>query len=319
MKDILNTAIQAVSEAAYICKEIQAQLVTEDALTKKDRSPVTIADFASQAIICKALKAEFPDIPIVGEEDANSLRKVENKALLEKIGTFLPGWSKEEILDAIDQGNGEAEGRFWTVDPIDGTKGFLRGDQYAVALALIENGQVQMGVLGCPNLMLEGESESGLIAYAIKDQGAFAANLQGKNERRIQASKNSATELVRFLESVEAAHANHGLQGQIMDALGDKAQSVRFDSQVKYAVLAQGIAEVYLRLPNDIKPDYREKIWDHAAGMIIVLEAGGRVTDMFGKELDFTQGKKLLNNRGVMVSNGLVHDEILELISKYRK
>jgi HAL2 family 3'(2'),5'-bisphosphate nucleotidase len=318
MNEMLNTAIKAVSKAAHICREIQAQLVTEDALTKKDRSPVTIADFASQAIICKALKAEFPKIPIVGEEDANSLRLDENKALLKKIGKFLPGWSEAEILDTIDQGNGEAGGRFWTLDPIDGTKGFLRGDQYAVALALIENGKVQMGILGCPNLNREEENDNGLIAYAVKGQGAFTTDLDGKNAHPVKVSQNAADELVRFLESVEAAHANHGLQGQIMDALGDKAKSVRFDSQVKYAVLAQGIAEVYLRLPNDIKPDYREKIWDHAAGMVIVLEAGGRVTDMFGKDLDFTQGKKLLNNRGIMVSNGLVHDEILDLINKFR-
>ncbi|HES60128.1 MAG: 3'(2'),5'-bisphosphate nucleotidase [Calditrichaceae bacterium] len=318
MNKIFTTAIKAVSKSAYICKEIQAQLIKEDALTKEDRSPVTIADFASQAIICRTLKAEFPEIPIVGEEDANSLRQKENKILLEKIGKFLTGWTEEEILDAIDQGNGEAKGRFWTVDPIDGTKGFLRGEQYAVALALIENGQVQMGILGCPNLNRK-QDESGLIAYAIKGQGAFTADMDGKNAHPVKVSQNSADELIRFLESVEAAHANHGLQGQIMDALGEKAQSVRFDSQVKYAVLAQGIAEVYLRLPNELKPDYREKIWDHAAGMIIVQEAGGRVTDMFGKNLDFTQGKKLLNNRGIMVSNGLVHDEILELINKFKK
>ena len=319
MKDKLQTAIRAVSKAAHICREIQAQLVTEDALTKKDRSPVTIADFASQAIICKTLKVEFPDIPIVGEEDANSLRQKENKALLDKIGKFLTGWTEEEILSSIDEGNSEAEGYFWTVDPIDGTKGFLRGEQYAVALALIENGQVQMGVLGCPNLTHEGKSNKGLIAYAIKGQGAFTADLKGNDSHQVRVSQNSADELIRFLESVEAGHANHKLQGQIMDALGDKAQSVRFDSQVKYAVLAQGIAEVYLRLPNELKPDYRERIWDHAAGMIIVLEAGGRVTDMFGKNLDFTQGKSLLNNRGIMVSNGLVHDGILDLINKFRK
>lgn len=318
MKDMLKTALQAVSKAAHICREIQAQLVTEDTLTKKDCSPVTIADFASQAIICKLLRLKFPDIPIVGEEDANSLRQNENKALLDKIGKFLPGWSEEEILSSIDQGNGEAMGFFWTVDPIDGTKGFLRGEQYAVALALIENGQVQMGILGCPNLLRKGESEKGLIAYAIKGQGAYTTDLEGKNSHQVRVSENSADELIRFLESVEAEHADHGLQGQIINALGDKAQSVRFDSQVKYAVLAQGMAEVYLRLPNELKPDYREKIWDHAAGMIIVLEAGGRVTDMFGKDLDFTQGKKLLNNRGVMVSNSIVHDEILNLINKFR-
>ena len=319
MNDMLNTAIQAVSAAAYVCREIQAQLITEDALTKEDRSPVTIADFASQAIICKTLKEKFPDIPIVGEEDADSLRQEENQSLLDKIGKFLPGWSKDEILNSIDQGNGEAEGRFWTVDPIDGTKGFLRGEQYAVALALINNGQVELGVLGCPNLSLEGESKGGVITYAVKGQGSFAATLDGKNAHQVKVSDNSTSTLTRFLESVEAGHANHGLQGQIMDSLGDKAQSVRFDSQVKYAVLAQGIAEVYIRLLNELKPDYREKIWDHAAGMIIVLEAGGRVTDMFGRDLDFSLGKKLLNNRGVMVSNGLVHDEILNLINKFRK
>ena len=259
MNDMLNTAIQAVSEAAYICREIQAQLITEDALTKEDRSPVTIADFASQAIICKTLKKKFPDIPIVGEEDADSLRQIENKALLDKIGKFLPEWTEEEILSSIDQGNAEAEGKFWTVDPIDGTKGFLRGEQYAVALALIDDGQVQLGVLGCPNLTLKGESASGVITYAVKGQGAFATYLDGQSAHPIKVSENSTSEITRFLESVEAGHANHGLQGQIMDALGDKAQSVRFDSQVKYAVLAQGIAEVYLRLPNEIKPDYREK------------------------------------------------------------
>lgn len=319
MNDILNTAIEAVSAAAIVCREIQAQLVSEDALTKKDRSPVTVADFASQAIICKTLKSKFPEFPIVGEEDTDSLRQEENIVLLKKISTFLPGWSPDEILNSIDQGNGKAEGRFWTLDPIDGTKGFLRGEQYAVALALIDKGRVQIGVLGCPNLSLNNDSENGVIAYAVKGEGAFAGNLDGKNAKQVKVSKNSTSDILRFLESVEADHADHGLQGQVMDAMGDKAQSVRFDSQVKYAVLAQGIAEVYLRLPNDIEPDYREKIWDHAAGMIIVLEAGGRVTDMFGKDLDFTQGKKLLNNRGVMVSNGLVHDEILDMINKFRK
>jgi HAL2 family 3'(2'),5'-bisphosphate nucleotidase len=317
MNELLETAIKAVSDASYICRDIQAQLIKEDALTKKDRSPVTIADFASQAIICKTLKAKFPEIPVVGEEDADALGKAENRALLDKIGSFLPDWSETEILNSIDQGNGEAKGRFWTVDPIDGTKGFLRGDHYAVALALIDNGEVEMGILGCPNRDAEGHHGAGVITFAVKGEGAFAASLDGKNFHPITVSENTTSELTRFVESVEAKHANHGLQGQIMSALGDKAESVRFDSQVKYAVIAQGLAEVYLRLPNEIKPDYREKIWDHAAGMIIVLEAGGKVTDMFGKDLDFTLGKKLVNNRGIMVSNGLVHEEVLELINKF--
>jgi len=316
---MLKTAIEAVREASTICRVIQAQLVSEDALTKKDRSPVTIADFASQAIICKILKQRYPDIPIVGEEDANSLRLDENKALLEKISLFLPGWKKDDILKNIDHGNGEATDYFWTVDPIDGTKGFLRGDQYAVALGLIRNGKLEAGVLGCPNLPFEEGKDDGTIMYAFKNEGAYATGIDREIIHEVQVSGNSTAVLARFLESVESGHANHSLQGQIMEALGDKAQAVRFDSQVKYAVLARGGAEVYLRLPNPAKPDYREKIWDHAAGAIIVSEAGGRVTDMYGKKLDFSLGKQLLNNRGVIVSNGFVHEDILRLIKKYNR
>jgi len=317
MDDILNIALNAVRSASNICKKIQAQLVSEDALTKKDRSPVTIADFASQAIICKTLKSHFPDIPIMGEEDAHSLRQDENKPLLDKISQFLPGWSQDEILDSIDQGGSEATDYFWTVDPIDGTKGFLRGEQYAVALALLKNGQVELGVLGCPNLPYKDGEDDGTIMFAVRGKGTFATKIDSGDKHPTKVSKNTTSDLARFLESVESGHANHGLQGQIMTALGDKSKSVRYDSQVKYAVLAQGKAEVYLRLPNQSKPDYREKIWDHAGGALIVQEAGGRVTDMHGNDLDFSLGQKLENNRGVIVSNGLVHKEILRLITNF--
>lgn len=152
MKKYLEVALQAVEQAAQVCQAVQAQLVAEDSLTKKDRSPVTVADFASQAIICKILKEHFPEIDIVGEEDAQSLRQSENSEVLNKIKQFLPGWSEDEILDSIDLGNGEPGSLFWTLDPIDGTKGFLRKDQYAIALALLKDGEPVLGALGCPKL-----------------------------------------------------------------------------------------------------------------------------------------------------------------------
>ncbi|HGY55643.1 MAG TPA: 3'(2'),5'-bisphosphate nucleotidase [Caldithrix abyssi] len=314
MNDLLKTAQEAVRQASEICSRIQSRLVDEDTLTKKDRSPVTIADYASQAVICKVLHDTFPEIPIVGEEDAQSLREEENRNVLEKVAEFLPGWSHSDILDAIDLGNGEAQGRYWTLDPIDGTKGFLRGDQYAVALALIESGEIQLGVLGCPNLSFDENQKDGTLAYAVKGGGSYATAIHGDSIRENRVAAGSPDEAVRFLESVESGHANHGLQGQIMSYFGEQAQSVRYDSQVKYAVLAAGKADVYLRLPNPKYPDYREKIWDHAAGVIVIREAGGRATDMYGKELDFTQGKKLLNNRGVIVTNGTVHETIIQLL-----
>ncbi len=314
MEKYLNTAIQAVAKASLICKEIQSQLVSEDSITKKDKSPVSIADYASQALICRMLHETFPDIPVVGEEDAHELKNPESRSLLEKIQTFLPGWSADEIIEAIDFGNGEPGNLFWTLDPIDGTKGFLRGEQYAVALALIKDGHVVLGVLGCPNLEYEDSGE-GTLLYAIKDEGATTCNFSNDHSTGLAVSEIHRDDKVRFLESVEAGHANHDQQGKVMEAFGEKIDSVRVDSQVKYAVLAQGKAEVYLRLPKPNMPDYREKIWDHAAGVIIVEEADGMVTDINSKALDFSKGKRLTENRGVVVSNGQFHDIIIRNIS----
>ncbi len=311
MEKYLREALNAVARASLLCNEIQGQLVTEDSLTKKDKSPVTIADYASQALICSTLHKAFPEIPIVGEEDSGSLREPGNKALLEKIGSFLKGWTREEILEAVDLGTGKPEGLFWTLDPIDGTKGFLRGEHYAVALALIEDGELKVAVLGCPNLRY-ADSNEGTMLYAMQGQGAVACTFSMSRSATIQVSQVGDLEPVRFLESVESGHANHGAQARIMQAFGDRKDSVRVDSQVKYAVLAQGDAEVYLRLPKPDMPDYREKIWDHAAGVLIVQEAGGMVTDVEGRPLDFGQGKKLLNNRGVIGTNGQFHDIVLE-------
>jgi HAL2 family 3'(2'),5'-bisphosphate nucleotidase len=313
MDKYLNAALKAVTAASMICREIQGQLVSEDSITKKDKSPVSIADYASQAIVCSILNGEFPNIPIVGEEDSGSLKQDENKAVLEKIKSFLGDWNPDQIIDAIDLGNGEATDLFWTLDPIDGTKGFLRGDQYAVALALIENGEIVLGVLGCPNLDYD-EENNGTLLYATKGFGSVACNFSMESSRDITVSNRKPEESVRFLESVESGHANHSDQAKIINAFGERKDSVRVDSQVKYAVLAQGNAEVYLRLPKPDMPDYREKIWDHAAGVIIVEEAGGLISDVNGKPLDFSQGKKLLNNKGVIGTNGQFHDMVLENI-----
>jgi len=313
MDKYLSIALQAVASASLICRQIQSQLVSEDSITKKDRSPVTIADYASQALICNTLYKHFPGIPVVGEEDSGSLRQPENRILLEKIKNFLTDWDDEQILKAIDLGNGEADDLFWTLDPIDGTKGFLRGEQYAVALALIEKGEIILGVLGCPNLNYDADNE-GALFYATRSNGAVSYSFSMDKSKSLSVSRPGLNDKVRFLESVEAGHADHSGQEKVIDAFGDRKASVRVDSQVKYAVLASGDAEVYLRLPKPNMPEYREKIWDHAAGVIIVEEAGGIVTDIKGSTLDFGQGKKLINNRGIIATNGQFHDMVLENI-----
>jgi 3'(2'), 5'-bisphosphate nucleotidase len=99
---------------------------------------------------------------------------------------------------------------------------------------------------------------------------------------------------------------------QLADWLGVQVEPVRMDSQTKYAILAAGGGEVIIRLLSPDRLDYREKIWDQAAGSIILEEAGGRLTDLSGKPLDFTQGRTLKENRGVLATNGLLHEKVLQ-------
>ena len=110
---------------------------------------------------------------------------------------------------------------------------------------------------------------------------------------------------------MEGEHGDQTKQKEIASRLGIKTESIRMDSQVKYGLVASGRAVLYLRLPNPTRNDYRENIWDHAAGAIIVEEAGGKVSDMDGKALNYGGNEKMLHNRGVIVSNGTIHEQVL--------
>lgn len=313
-----DTAIAAVRVAARVCQSVQHG-ITPDALEKRDRSPVTVADFASQAVICRALNAVFPDDPIIGEEDASALTGPEGAGFLDRVQHELAqqeiAASPEDVRTWIDQGSAsDFTRRFWTLDPIDGTKGFLRGEQYAISLALIVDGSIEVAVLGCPNLPLEPDGEQlGTLLFAVRGLGSFAAPLEGSAApKRIAVSATKNPSEARFCESVESGHTSHGQAARVAERLGITREPLRMDSQAKYAVVARGEAQIYLRLPT--KPGYREKIWDHAGGVLVVEEAGGKVTDIDGQPLDFRHGRELIQNRGVIVTNGPLHQMVLNAI-----
>jgi len=113
------------------------------------------------------------------------------------------------------------------------------------------------------------------------------------------------------LRSFESVHTNVNQIDTLAEEMGIRVEPVRMDSQAKYAVMAAGLGEIYLRLLSSKQPDYREKIWDQAAGLIVIEEAGGRVTDLDGKNLDFTQGRTLALNRGVCATNSALHERTL--------
>ena len=318
----LQTAIAAVRQAARVTQAVQKQ-ITEDVLEKQDRSPVTIADYASQAVICHALKEALPDDPIVGEEDAAELRGVDNAGfvnrILEELAAIDVDTTADEVCSWIDLGNGTGGSRFWTLDPIDGTKGFLRGQQYAISLALIVDGELTVAVLGCPNLPLDPDDETspGTLFFAVRGKGAFVFSVEDSDVSIAEATRVHTGTAVdwldaRLCESVESGHSSHSRSAQIADSLGITKEPIRLDSQAKYAVVARGQADIYLRLPT--RKAYQEKIWDHAGGVLVVQEAGGTVSDINGKPLDFTQGHELTQNRGVVVSNGPLHEAVVKAV-----
>jgi 3'(2'), 5'-bisphosphate nucleotidase len=317
----IETAIQAVREAGRLCRTVQAA-IDPGTLEKQDRSPVTVADFGSQALVCRALGEVFPDDPVIGEEDSAELKTAGNEALLTGVTGYVQAHRPEADADTvcrwIDRGGAkEYSPRFWTLDPIDGTKGFLRGQQYAVALALILDGELAAAVVGCPNLGpgLTGDRGQGTLFAALRGAGAWSGPMVGAGGLEpITVSDQDDPTLIRFCESVEAAHSSHGDAARIAEKLAIRAEPARLDSQTKYGVVARGEAEAYLRLPRDAK--YVEKIWDHAGGALVVTEAGGRVTDITGADLDFTLGYRLEKNRGIIVSNGRLHGTILAAIDE---
>ena len=309
----LEVALAAVRQASEVCATIQAT-ITPDTLAKQDKSPVTVADYSSQALICRALQHAFRTDPVIAEEDAADLRKPDQATFLSKILGHLADAGVLATQDAvcgwIDQGGvADFRPRFWTLDPIDGTKGFLRGEQYAVSLALIVKGEIVLGVLGCPNLPFNAGTQ-GTLFYAIRGEGAYMEPLDGSAAaERIQVSSSPDRSSLRFCESVEAGHSKQDTAALIAQRLGITAAPVRMDSQAKYGVVARGEAHVYLRLPT--KADYREKIWDHAGGVLVVTEAGGTVSDVNGRPLEFTHGRELTANRGVIATTGNIHDQVV--------
>lgn len=316
-----GVASEAVRRASRVAVAVQAELAVES-MQKQDRSPVTVADYAAQAVICRELLHAYPDDPIIGEEDASPLRAGEHRAFLPRVHAVVSaevGGTPEDVVAWIDRGGArDYRPRFWTLDPIDGTKGFLRQQQYAIALALIIDGQVTVAALGCPGLPFDTDaSTTGTLFTAVRGRGTSVQPLfQEAEARRARVSTVDALPRLRMCESVESAHSQHDQSAELVRHLGIEADPVRLDSQAKYGLVARGDAEVYLRLPT--RKDYREMIWDHAAGALIVQEAGGAVTDIDGRPLDFTRGRTLAENRGVLVSHGPIHDRVLAALQELR-
>ncbi|KAH9603195.1 hypothetical protein KSS87_021915 [Heliosperma pusillum] len=360
----LDVAVKVVHLACSLCQRVQSSLISSNSdqvKSKDDDSLVTVADYSVQAVVSWILSEYFgsQNISIVAEEDSQSLSKSDSSGLLEAVVKTVNECFSEapkhglkcpvsplkpaQVIQAISHcsSSGGHKGKHWVLDPVDGTLGFVRGNQYAVALALIEDGKVVLGVLGCPNYpvrkglidhqhsstpdMSSGIAdmwEKGCVMYAERGTGKawMQPLLQGelkldlmKFTRPIRVSSIKDPALATFCEPVERANTSHSFSEGVAHSAGLRRKPLRVYSMVKYAAIARGDAEVYMKFA---RAGYKEKIWDHAAGVLIVQEAGGVVTDAGGRPLDFSKGIYLEGlDRGIIACSGAVlHDKIVAAV-----
>jgi 3'(2'), 5'-bisphosphate nucleotidase len=293
---------------------------------KSDTSPVTVADLSIQAIVAARLADAFPEDSLIAEEDARLLRA--DPDLSRQVTAVV----RQVITDATigrvvawigDGRSGLCPSRCWTLDPIDGTKGFLHGRQYVIALALIVDGGVQASVIGCPRLSrLQGEgavtigepTSEGGIAIALRGDGAWWSAAEADTCDRLTVSTRREMSLARVVQSFEGRHGDPERLARTLRSIGNVGSPLLMDSQAKHVMVAAGASDLLMRFPPHA--EFHDAVWDQAAGSLLIEEAGGRVTDLAGQPLDFTRGRRLFHNTGVLASNGLLHQAALDAVQR---
>jgi histidinol phosphatase-like enzyme (inositol monophosphatase family) len=250
MDELLSAAVDAAKAAGDIALHYFRTNLTVE--TKEDRTPVTRADRECETRITEILSQRFPDIGFLGEEHGER------------------------------PGRGNAR---WIIDPIDGTKNFIRGIPFfATLIALEEEGEITAGVMYAPAI--------NDLLYARQGQGAFA------NGKRVHVST---------VEDLREAMLVHGGLKDLkvrpcwqpfLRLVDTTARQRGFGDALGHSVVICGQADVVLE--PEIKP------WDVAATKILVTEAGGRFSDFAGSPSIYTGN--------AVISNGLVHDEVIRIL-----
>ncbi|XP_006347151.1 putative PAP-specific phosphatase, mitochondrial isoform X2 [Solanum tuberosum] len=310
----LEAAVDVVERACRLCVDVKKSLFSSDGriLEKNDQTPVTIADFGVQALVSLEMNRLFPSIPLVAEEDSAFLRSnnlvgsvvdvVKDKATLGDEVT------EDNILKAVDRGGKDAyvfapePATYWILDPIDGTRGFVKGSEalYVVGLALVVEGKIVLGVMGCPNwhedcsdnsiigVQENQSSRSGIIMVSHVGCGTWTKRLSDilTNESphtwtRCSVDSCQMVQGARVTIPESQTWKSLPLSG-LFDAKKDSENigegnilllSACCGSLCKYLMVASGRASVYIQ---GKKATSIIKVWDHAVGIICVHEAGGK-------------------------------------------
>lgn len=215
-----------------------------------------------------------------------------------------------------------SRGRVWILTPIDDCGGFLRKQHYAVSLALMQDSKLVMGVMACPNLPYSGitmascDDDEGVLLVGIPGKGLTQISIDGTEEMQIGVSGNKSAKT--FVEDVEPSKSDQTMTAKIAQRLGvDSANIERIDGMTKFAVVARGDVDVFIKIPHNAN-FHRSTLWNCAAGTAIVEAAGGKVTDLFGKALTLDH-VCLADNVGIIATNGPLHVKVLEAAEDIKK
>ena len=252
----IQVALRAAREAGATALQMQGGVIAND---KADGSPVTAGDLAADEIIRHHLGLAFPADAILSEERPDDQPRLDNR-------------------------------RLWIVDPIDGTKNFVRGmPVWATLIALSDHDRVVVGVVSAPAL--------GRRWWAARDEGAWTSDLDG-SVRPCHVSQVSSLGDAYLSYSSLNSWPDAGEGGGIHGLLGQVWRSRAFGDFWSHVLVAEGAV--------DVSCEPSVSLWDIASLQVIVEEAGGRFTDLAGEAHP---------DRGsILCTNGLLHDAALSLL-----
>lgn len=306
----IEPMLRAVALASRLCHEVQTHYLSR--FTKNGHDVVTLADYGVQAILGKTIQEYFPDDGVIAEETAEhftqALAPEQKERLATLVGEILgEAVSVEHIAGWLNHGKGRAAACTWVIDPVDGTRGFIAYKPYIIGVGMVESGKVMGGILGAPSY------SGGKLFYAW-DGNAYERDMESGEDRTLLVS-GSAAEIRPVVNDI-------GLSIVEKQAIARQTAARAFDDPATdriyalleaYLMVAQGRADLFLCRPLN---RCSVKAWDHAAGVALVEAAGGKVTDLDGAALDFSTGETLTRNRGVVITNGHIHEVVLNGLSE---
>ena len=310
----LSPIFPAVRQAVELTRRVRQLSIQYSSKAVND--PVTIGDYGAQALILRAFSRWLPDAAVLAEEHSEQFLELvapEARQVVVKLVSDILGEdvTEAQLIAWLDFGRERAGAQRWTLDPIDGTRGFVNGRRYSVALGLIDGTTTVGGLLACPGYPTR--DGQGLLLYTATD-GAYAESLAGGSAWKIHVREVDQPTHLRPVESIDHVDYDQPVLSAMYTALGIPPRQVEpLDGQDKYAVVAAGDGDFYVRPSRP--QDRLHYIWDHAAGAAIVSAAGGVVSALDGSPLDFSQGERL-PKAGVIVSSARMYERVLAAVQQ---